>query len=407
MNRRHSWPGDHWAWPIPLTHKHGVRCGDMIFVGGQVDLDDRGQVRHPNDLPAQVRAAMGYLDRVLRDLEAGFDDLVKLVVYYRPDGADAEGALLSQIAGFLTALPGPAVTAVPLPALAYPGLMVEIEAVAMAAAGGTDLPRRAAEVQGYQPLPAAFSQALKCGEMIFASAQMPLAEDGSPLAPGDVVVQSRVSMERLGELLNRLGADFEDVVKVNVFYVGAGTAETWAEPAKVRAGYFPEPGPAATGVPLPRLLPDGLMTKVEVTAMRALDGSRLAKRFSWPEGHWDWTTHLPYRHGNRCGKLLHLGGQVSLDSQGGVIDPGDMAAQTRRAMDNIDRVLAGLGASLDDVVKVTAFYQGAASADALHDNLRIRSGCFTAPGPASTGVPVPYLAYQDMVIEIEVIAMTD
>ena len=53
-----------------------------------------------------------------------------------------------------------------------------------------------------------------------------------------------------------------------------------------------------------------------------------------------------------------MGGQVSLTADAQVIDPGDMVAQTRRAMENIALVLAEFGAGLDDVVKVTTFYQG-------------------------------------------------
>ena len=188
------------------------------------------------------------------------------------------------------------------------------------------------------------------------------------VAPGDVVAQSRAMMERLSVVLARLDADFGDVVKLNVFYVGGGDAETWAVPAKIRAGFFPEPGPAATGVPLEDLGQAGLMTRISVTAMRDPAGKRMAKSFSWPDGHWDWTTHLPYKHANRCGRMIHVGGQVSLDGKGGVIDPDDMAAQTRRSMDYIEKALAELGAGLDDVVKVTAFYQGGASAARIHEN---------------------------------------
>lgn len=84
-----------------------------------------------------------------------------------------------------------------------------------------------------------------------------------------------------------------------------------------------------------------------------------------------------------------------------------MVAQTKRAMANVKGVLAEFGATLDDVVKVTTFYQGEASAEALHENLLIRSKSYTVPGPATTGIPMPALVYEQMVIEIEVIAMLD
>ena len=76
-------------------------------------------------------------------------------------------------------------------------------------------------------------------------------------------------------------------------------------------------------------------------------------------------------------------------------------------MEMIRRVLEALGLKLDDTVKVTAYYQGGASADQLHANLAIRSGSFTEPGPTSTGVPLPALAYDGMMIEIEIVAMAD
>jgi enamine deaminase RidA (YjgF/YER057c/UK114 family) len=74
-------------------------------------------------------------------------------------------------------------------------------------------------------------------------------------------------------------------------------------------------------------------------------------------------------------------------------------------MEMIRRVLAGFGAKLDDVVKVLAFYEGSASHATLHENLSIRSSSFSDPGPATTGVPFPHLAYQKMVIEIDVYAI--
>ena len=139
--------------------------------------------------------------------------------------------------------------------------------------------------------------------------------------------------------------------------------------------------------------------------MRGNNNQALNKVYSSPNGHWDWTARLPYKHGNRCGQLIHLGGQVSLDHNADVVAPNDMAAQTRNAMKNIENVLKEFGATLNDVVKVTTYYQGKASAQDLHENLSIRSGSYKTPGPATTGIPVPFLVYEDMLIEIEVIAI--
>ena len=218
--------------------------------------------------------------------------------------------------------------------------------------------------------------------MVFTSDMSALSPDGVAEHADDIASQSKLMMTRLADALELVGADMKDVLKFNIFYAGDGTAEDWEKSARIRAKFFHEPGPAATGIPVLSFPQDGLMTKISVTAMRDTSGDRIEKQYSWPEGHWDWTTHLPYKHGNKCGRIIHLGGQVSLDSSANVIDPDDMVAQTRRAMDYIARILEDLGATLDDVVKVTTFYEGKASAEALHENLLIRSNSYT---PTRTG----------------------
>lgn len=401
LSRTHGWPQGHWSWPIPVTHKHGVRCGDMIFVGGQVALDAQGKVLHASDLAAQTRAVMANIDRVLAALGADLGDAVKLIAFYVNDGGVDEAAFLADVARRLPAGTAPVVTAVPLPALAYPGLVVEIEAVAMRGADGAHLPRQA--VAGAN----AFSDGLRCGEMIFVGGQSAVDDAGGVQSPGDIVRQSELVMERIGAILAGLGADHDDVVKINNYYVGGGVFEDWEAAARIRARYFTEPGPAATGMPVPRHALAGIVARSEVIAMRGLDGKRLPRRHVWPEGHWDWPIHMPYKHGIKCGSMIFIGGQVALTSTGVVIAPDDLTAQTRLAMANIGKVLASFGAGLDDVVKVTSFYEGGASAATLHENLAIRSASFREPGPATTGIPMPYLAYDGMVIEIEAIAMQD
>ena len=378
----------------------------MIYTGGQVDLDPRGNVQNPGNLDAQCKNSLDYLDAVLADLGADFDDLVKLIVYFVGD-AQAEAAILDEIASRLGNDCHPTVCTIPMPELCYPDMLVEIEGIAMRAEDGSRMSRKCVHDNSFPQLPEAFSHVIKCGEMIFTSDMSALSPTGEVESPGDILAQSKIMMSRLSGALDLVGADMDDVLKLNIFYAGDGTAEDWERSAKIRAGFFNEPGPAATGIPVLGFPQPGLMTKISVTAMRDRNNNRIEKRYSWPDGHWDWTTHLPYKHGNKCGHMIHLGGQVSLDTSANVIDPDDMVAQTRRAMENIKRILADFGATLDDVVKVTTFYEGEASAEALHENLLIRSNSYTPPGPATTGIPVPCLVYERMVIEIEVIAMIE
>ena len=358
LPRRRFHPDEHLSIGIPLNHSHAIACGEMIFIGGQADIDAQAQVSQPDDLAAQTRIAMDKLCALLNGLGADSDDLVKLTAFYLPDDALDEAGLLEIIGSFLgsAAVPGPAITLVPIETHCFDGLTIEIEGIAMRGQNGERLARSAAWISDGARLPAAFSQALRCRQMLFTSGQS--AEDGAGVihAPGDLPEQSRIALDKLQRLLQGLGADLFDAVKSNVFNVEPGEQQAWKEAALVRASHFREPGPAATGLSLPRLPRDGMMLRYDVIAMRGEDGARLPRAASWPTGHWDWPVHLPYRHGLRVGDLVFLGGQVSLTPKGEVIDPGNMKAQTETAMTNIEKVLAEFGLGMEQVVKINTFY---------------------------------------------------
>jgi hypothetical protein len=103
-------------------------------------------------------------------------------------------------------------------------------------------------------------------------------------------------LRRLDALLGQLGASINDTVKTNLFNVEPGNTEDWAAPALARGSYYTEPGPAATGLSLKTMRPEGVMIINDVIAMRATNGERLVRSHVWPDNHWDWTVHLPYRH---------------------------------------------------------------------------------------------------------------
>jgi enamine deaminase RidA (YjgF/YER057c/UK114 family) len=242
--------------------------------------------------------------------------------------------------------------------------------------------------------------------MIFTGSTRTVDKAGKVLHAGDIVKQSERAMDTINGLLGQFGADCDDAVKINIYYVGKGSSkEEWRTAAEVRARYFNEPGPAATGIPVPRLHPEGVVTEIEVMAMLGTDGKRLPRSHVWPLGHWDWPIHLPYKHGLKCGNRIFVGGQVSMDRHATILHAGELVTQTKVSMENIATVLAGFGATLDDVTKVNCFYVGHAGQDTLMKSAQTRFSYYTPPGPCSTGVPLPALAYDGMVTEIEVVAM--
>ena len=158
-DRAYSWPDGHWDWYQHLAFKHGVRAGRLIFVGGQVDKDSRGEPLRAGDLEAQTAVVVRHIETVLRGFGASMADVTKLVALYATDGSVDETEFVADVGRQVLANgggvsgPGPVITPIPLPCLALPGMRVEIEAVAMLGPDGEPLSRTAANPIGLPPLP--------------------------------------------------------------------------------------------------------------------------------------------------------------------------------------------------------------------------------------------------------------
>jgi len=409
--RSYAWPESHWDWYQHLAFKHGVRAGEMAFVGGQVDKSPTGDPLHAYDLATQTDVVVRHIDAVLREFGAGLADVVKLVAFYANDGRVDEAAFLKEIgrhvlahAGTLDGM-GPAITLVPLPCLALPGMMVEIEAIAMIAGPGERLERATAHPPGLASLPPPFSHAVRCRDHIWTSAQNSQCLDGSIQHADDIMAQTVVAMAHLAQLLAALGADLDDTVKLHTWYRGAGTRATWEPAARQRAAYFAAPGPTVSALPTPSL-PRSEMTRMDAWAIRGPDGRRPARAYANIRAPLPWPLALLPVSGMQCGELVFVSQQVALDAEGNPIAPGDLMAQTRRVMQSTHTVLASFGLTLDDMVKQNSFYLGQADPETIVSNQRYRSSFYTEPAGASTGVPLPFLPLEALLVSVETVAMT-
>jgi len=108
----------------------------------------------------------------------------------------------------------------------------------------------------------------------------------------------------------------------------------------------------------------------------------------------------PYSQAIRAGQLLFLSGQVPLDPATGQLVGGDIAAQTRRVMDNLGAVLNAAGLSFADIVRTTIFLADINDFAAVND---VYGGYFSAPAPARATVQVARLP-KDARVEIDAIA---
>ncbi|MFF5895874.1 RidA family protein [Streptomyces argenteolus] len=107
-------------------------------------------------------------------------------------------------------------------------------------------------------------------------------------------------------------------------------------------------------------------------------------------------------------KLVHIAGQVAWDADGSTVGEGDLAAQTERCYLNIGTALAGVGASFDDVVKLTVYVVDW-TPDQMPSLLAGISGAKaklgTAAAPPASLLGVAALDVPEHLIEIEATAV--
>ncbi len=108
--------------------------------------------------------------------------------------------------------------------------------------------------------------------------------------------------------------------------------------------------------------------------------------------------------GYRVGDLLFVSGQASIDENAQLVGEGDFDAQAEQTFLNLKRVLEAGGSSLANVVKVTIFLTDMANFPKV---VELRGKWFTPPYPADTIVEVSSLAFPELMIEIEAIAVAD
>lgn len=109
----------------------------------------------------------------------------------------------------------------------------------------------------------------------------------------------------------------------------------------------------------------------------------------------------PFSYGVLDDGKLYVSGAVGTDDNWNIVGKGDVAAQTQRAFENIERVLKAGGCSLRDVIKMNMYLVSAADYKPMNE---VRKRVFSAPYPASTVVIVKELVLPDLLVEVEVIA---
>jgi enamine deaminase RidA (YjgF/YER057c/UK114 family) len=102
-----------------------------------------------------------------------------------------------------------------------------------------------------------------------------------------------------------------------------------------------------------------------------------------------------------AGRPVYIAGQVALDPSGVIVGPGDIRA--RQVFENLRAALQAVGAGFEQVVKLTYYLVDATQLPVVRE---VRDQYInTRQPPASTAVEVRRLVQEDLLIEVEAVAV--
>jgi enamine deaminase RidA (YjgF/YER057c/UK114 family) len=122
---------------------------------------------------------------------------------------------------------------------------------------------------------------------------------------------------------------------------------------------------------------------------------------------WSWSVRFGFDQAQLVEghqRVLVCSGQTAVDPDGNPQHPGDMAAQLRLALDNLEVVLEGAGMALANIVRLNVY---TTDVDTLLQHFAILTDRFggAAGRFASTLLGVARLAVPQLLVELEATAM--
>lgn len=335
-------------------YSYAVRAGRLIFLGGTPGTTAEGrmagQSRGRADLDAQTSEALVRARRAVEQAGGSWEALLRLNVFVedwkRADEFEAAYATL-------VPTPGPARTVAGY-RLAQDSMLVEVEGL-----GSLD---------PVLDLPAAGGlTGRRAGFLVVLDGCLPLDGVGRLAGRGDFARQAAVVCDRLERALSAAGMRLDDVIRLRTTLADVRDRSAWDAVRATRFG----PSSRASAVVGASLPIEGARVMAEVTAAsgprRPVGGA--------VEGDLPAALH--------AGDLVVVSGLQSLDPDGRVLHPGDIARQAGEVLDRLEAALDGAGMGLGDVVQTQvtlADFRGYAAYNAVY------ASRFRPPYPARSTV---------------------
>ncbi len=360
----------------------GVRVNDLLFTGGQVDLDGQGRPFHANDLAQQTVRSMELLFDVVRKAGLEPGDIVYLHALYVADDEASEQLVAQLVRKQLANSAEVACSFTPLASFPTAGVRVEIDAIAIAGS------QKRLCCFGDDGAPKGIN-ARRLAFLVEKVSQDRVSQ------PGEVML---LLIEQLRQSLSRLELSEGDVCAVRLYVSDAVSVRDAAECGDLLAKSLSSEPPVFSSALVPRFPKSNELLRLEVIAVdKASCPAERRIRHAVEE--------TSFSQALAAGDLVFVGGQTEAGSSDGTGD--DLENQTHSLMRKLREALASVGCGMEHIVKIEAFFAGFEDMVNWQRNAQIRSGYYVRPGPAATGVEVPRVDPPGALISVGCIAVRD
>lgn len=382
-----------------------VKAGEHILVSGQMSLDEQGRVVG-SDVTTQARNVFERLKLILAEAGATMADVVKHNVYFSCEDAAVETFLdeLDSVRLDYFSEPGPTTTETRV-GLNREGALLLVDAWAVV---GVKKHRLMPDGHWNWNKRLPFSHGWRVGDMIFIGGQRSLDQEGRVIGIGDIEIQTDSAFRNLNTMLKAAGGDRSNLMRQNTYFrffgQGRNVTQYWEKMTRVRMKHMSVPSAAGAGLRISGFPMDQELIQVEGIGVLGDEKQRLQ-----PANHWDWSIpNTQFTQGWRIGNLAFIGGQISADNQARAVGK-DIATQTRNVFQFIRSTLHEAGLDESDVVKLFIYYYAPDGwtliAKAMDAVAEIQKEFYPEPAPASTAIRVSGFAFEDLMVEIEAMAI--
>lgn len=363
---------------LGLPFSPGIRSGDFLYLSGSIGRDSSGRMEA--GIGAQTRQTMANLGVILKAAGMDFHDVVSANVYLI-DSSDYAG-FESVYSQYFTS--GPPARTVVETDLALPRALVEISMIA--ARPGLSVKR--IEPAGWPKPSSAKSWGVMAGDTLFLSGLLGRNPATSEPLVHDAAGQVGQALRNVGTLLSEAGMDYGAVVTSRVYLEDARDFQAMNE---VYRTFFPRLPPARATV-RSRHRSARYSVIIQCTAVR--DPSRKVVLASGAR-----PSSSPLSASVVAGGRQFLSGMVGRGKSG--FAAGDVRAQTRQTLKNLESTLKAAGLDFEDVVESMVYL-----ADVRHFSImnEVYKEMFPGAPPARTTAGTQLMS-PDALVEIMMTAV--